>query len=220
MTAITDYNSLVLNVRQFLERTDLDDKIPTFIQLAEVDLLRSLESFFTEQFVEFDKEAENPLTNTITVPVGYHRALTFQVDQQPLQRISRTDAQWRLYATQTGRPLYFSRQLDQFQLVPFPDKCYKYQLVYFQFPTPVSATNPTPILLVNEPGAYLYGALVKAEPYIKGEQMEQLAIWKGQYDEIVNAIETEFWEEERSGSAVEIKNAFASAPRINRTGWA
>ena len=73
---------------------------------------------------------------------------------------------------QVGRPLYYAYfDKDNFILAPVPDDIYEMELHYFYRPQSLTAVgdNGTTWLSENAPNAMLFGSLVEANLYMKGE---------------------------------------------------
>ena len=217
---ITDYDTLVTEVTNWLNRPRLAAQIPTFIQLAEKDIFRMYESRPNEVVLQVDRTAESPLTDTIDVPSDYREMITFKRDGVPLQRKSLTEIQGlKSESARQGPAEFFAREFDKFQLWPFPDKGLVYELYYFAKLTPLT-TGQTNAILQSEPGLYLFGSLLKAEPYVKGEAPDLIAVWAAEYQKIIDGVEEEHSREQRSGSNTEVQSAFGGRQRRVRTGWA
>ena len=218
---ITNYDTLVTEITDFLNRPRLTSKIPTFIQLAEKDIFRIYESRPSEVLSTVDRSAEvSPFETTIDVPADYREFISFQVDGFPLTRVSLTEVQGqRADFARVNRPQQFARQDDKFLLWPTPDKGYIYTLYYFSKLVPLTS-GQTNAVLDSEPGLYLYGSLLKAEPYVKGEDKELVTLWAAEFQKILDGVEEERSRESRSGSNTEVQSAFGGMQRRVRTGWA
>lgn len=72
-----------------------------------------------------------------------------------------------------------------------------YTLTYWKkLDTIVSNQN---FVILNEPGLYLYGALIEASPYIQDD--ERTVLWATQYKAIVDAV-----------NKVDLDNRYGNAP--------
>lgn len=89
--------------------------------------------------------------------------------------------------TDTGLPQYYA-QFDQntFILGPTPDAAYSMELHYFYYPESI-VTAGTSWLGDNFDSALLYGALLEAYTYMKGEQ-DVMAAYKQRYDEAMQLL--------------------------------
>ena len=84
--------------------------------------------------------------------------------------------------TDTGKPIYYAL-FDQntFILGPTPDANYSMELHYFYYPESI-VTAGTTWLGDNFDSTLLYGALLEAYTYLKGEQ-DVIQVYKQRYDE-------------------------------------
>ena len=89
--------------------------------------------------------------------------------------------------TDTGFPQYYA-QFDQntFILGPTPDAAYSMELHYFYYPESI-VTAGTSWLGDNFDSALLYGALLEAYTYMKGES-DVMAAYKQRYDEAMQML--------------------------------
>ena len=105
--AIENYRDLQDAVADWLNRTDLNDRIPTFIYLGERMIFRRYRAPNNEKTITFDMRsdpdpldpAQIPVAESVQYPSDYLEALTFQANGVPLQRISLTELQNRQRAT-------------------------------------------------------------------------------------------------------------------------
>ena len=85
-------------------------------------------------------------------------------------------------ASTQGAPKYYALfDNDTFILAPTPDQSYTTELHYFYRPTSITATsNGESWLGTNAPECLLYGSMVQANLFLKGEaDMQQL--YENQY---------------------------------------
>ena len=80
----------------------------------------------------------------------------------------------------TGKPKAYSIIGNNFQLRPIPDSIYEIEMLYFKYFTALSDLNTTNDMLTFHPDAYLYAALVEAEPYLQNDK--RIQTWAGFYD--------------------------------------
>jgi hypothetical protein len=87
----------------------------------------------------------------------------------------------------TGEPLYYAL-FDQntFILGPTPNIAYNIELHYFYYPQSI-ITAGTSWVGDNFDTVLLYGALVEAYTFLKGEQ-EMLQVYKARYDEAMQLL--------------------------------
>ena len=106
----------------------------------------------------------------------------------------------RIYAgSATGKPKAFSIIGNNIQLRPIPDSVYEIEILYFKHFTALSDSNTTNDMLTHHPDAYLYGALVEAEPYLQNDK--RIQVWSAYYDRTKNDIISSNERDRHSGVA-------------------
>jgi hypothetical protein len=93
-------------------------------------------------------------------------------------------------ASDTGEPRYFAQfDIDNFILAPTPDANYEIELHYFYRPTSLTAgaDSGTTWLSINAELTLLYGALVEAYIYMKGEP-DMMALYNQRFQESLVAL--------------------------------
>ena len=86
----------------------------------------------------------------------------------------------------SGRPRYFTIFGLEMELFPTPDAAYTLEMVYRKVIPALSANNPGNWLLANHPDAYLYGALMEAEPYMKNDA--RIQVWAAGLSAVIDQI--------------------------------
>lgn len=192
--AITTYTELKTAVANWLNRTDLTDRIPEFIALAEAKIQRRLRrtSFRTTFTVE------SAATN-LPADCAEPRTLRLVTDapwmDRPIPLLTpETLADRRAESPATGRPRFASAIGKELQLVPGPDMSYTMELTYFLNLVPLSATVPTNTVLQEAPDLYLYGAMQEAEPFL--EHDDRAPMWTAMFDKALAELEKVRDEEE------------------------
>ena len=182
--AITTYATLQTAVSSWLDRTDLTDRAPEFIALAEAQMQRRLNVR--------EMEAISDLTITsgaATIPTGFLRPKSFKLTVYPYSAISYVqpdDPNINASASVlTGAPLYYTAVGTQF-LFSSNASGYTARLWHVARFTALSTGSPTNWLLTNHPDAYLYGALLQAAPWLRED--ERIGIWQGFYETIMEDI--------------------------------
>ena len=93
-------------------------------------------------------------------------------------------------ASDTGEPRYFAQfDIDNFILAPTPDANYEIELHYFYRPVSLTAgaDSGTTWLSINAELTLLYGALVEAYIYMKGEP-DMMALYNQRFQESLVAL--------------------------------
>lgn len=180
--AISTYNELKTAVANWINRSDLTDRIPEFIALAEANIARDVRARFMEKRVTATVESQYE-----ELPSDLIELRNIQINSDPIQRLEymlpeAIDA----HVTGTGKPKYYTVLGTELQLAPTPDAEYTVEIAYYARPTAFSADADTNDLLTNYPGLYLYGALLAAEPFLHND--ERLATWSALYQREVESI--------------------------------
>lgn len=175
--AITNYTELRTAVENWIDRTDLTDRVPEFIALAEAKFNRIIRI----------RQNETTTTGTLT---GATDTISFPADCAAISKVQlNTTTEFILEQTSreslirkgesyaSGLPRYFAVNGNQIQVKPTADTDYTYELSYYQN-IPSIETNTTNWLLTLYPDVYLYGALAEAAPYMKDN--EETVVWKAQ----------------------------------------
>lgn len=176
--AITNYGELKSTMSDFLNRSDVDSIIPTFIDFAESEFNRTLR---VRQMVF---RAEAPIdTRFSAVPADFLEAKDLVVvtgtPVTPLQFVTQQElAQIRNEEiTTAGKPKYFSVVGDEFEVVPTPDAVYSVEMSYYAKIPALTSDSQTNWLLTDYPDLYLYTALSHSAPYLRDD--ERIAVWTG-----------------------------------------
>jgi hypothetical protein len=178
--AISTYAELQASIASWLDRTDLTDKIPEFIALAETRHRRDFKLRRMETRVTANTIADSEY---YSLPEQYVAMRNIQLNTDPKTSLEYLTPEQmdRIYAgSNKGQPKAYSIIANNIQLRPLPDSVYQIEMLYFKYFTPLSDTNTTNDMLTYHPDAYLYGALVEAEPYLQNDK--RIQTWAGFYD--------------------------------------
>ena len=165
-TAIQDYTDN--------SETTFVNNIPNFIKASEEKILKSVDLDY------FRKNVTSALTSSdefLTVPTDYLASFSLQITTSGsesflLQKDVNFLREYTPASTTTGLPKYYARfDEDNFILAPTPDSNYTIQLNYFYRPASLTAgaDGGTTWVSTNAPFALLYGSLVEAYTFMKGE---------------------------------------------------
>ena len=148
--------------------------LPDFIKASEEKILKSVDLDY------FRKNVTSTLTSSdqyVNVPSDYLASFSFQITTSGSERgLLQKDVNFlREYtpaATTTGLPKYYARfSEDHFILAPTPNSNYTVELHYFYRPASLTAgaDSGTTWISTNAPFALLYGSLIEAYTFMKGE---------------------------------------------------
>tara|TARA_R100000353_G_scaffold125173_1_gene88865 strand:+ start:945 stop:1571 length:627 start_codon:yes stop_codon:yes gene_type:complete len=178
--AISNYSQLKSAIADWLDRTDLTDSIPDFITLAETRHRRDFKIRRMETRVTANTVAD---TEYYTLPDNFVAMRNIQLNTNPKTPLEYLTPEQmdRVHAGSTkGKPKAYSIIGNNIQLRPLPDSVYQIEMLYFKYFTPLSDSNTTNDMLTYHPDAYLYGALVEAEPYLQNDK--RIQVWAGYYE--------------------------------------
>ena len=165
-TAIQDYTDN--------SETTFVTHLPDFIKAAEEKILKSVDLDY------FRKNVTSAFTSSdqfLTVPSDYLASFSLQITTSGSERfLLQKDVNFiREYtpaSSTTGVPKYYSRfDIDNFIGGPTPDANYSLELHYYYRPDSLTAgaDSGTTWISTNAPFALLYGSLIEAYYYMKGE---------------------------------------------------
>jgi len=205
------YADLVATIAAYLNRADLDARIPDFIRLAEARMQRELTPFSTRSESGFLLSATTGRTGTIPglagvieMPfVGFHvndANLTFN-PASPLPQVNETVLlTYHRDFPSVGAPQMYAILGQQIAVYPFPNvpkdslganSTYSIVAVLVGpsalYAVPLTAGNAAsnPIY-ADTPDLYLYGALCESAPYLLHD--ERLPMWESRFHQIVKDV--------------------------------
>tara|TARA_R110000796_G_scaffold61047_1_gene141224 strand:- start:3085 stop:3729 length:645 start_codon:yes stop_codon:yes gene_type:complete len=182
-TAIQDYTQNT--------ETTFVSQLPRFILNAEERILKEA------QLDVFRKNS----TGSTSIGNKYLSKPSDFLSQNSLSVISSSENKFLLYkqvtmlqdftpnSATTGTPVYYADwDNDSFLLAPAPDQVYTMELHYFYRPTSITtAASGTSYLGDNAELALLYGSLVEAYTFMKGEA-DLLQLYNGRFQESLQWI--------------------------------
>ena len=185
------YGTLKTAIQQYADNTETSfvANIPLFIKTVEERLLKSVDLTSFRNNVEGTVFANNPY---LAAPLDYlssfslsatydgtqavagiiPKTFLLQKDVNFIQTYTPAPLDTTPALLQVGPPLYYALfNDDNFILAPVPDDQYKMELHYFYRPQSLTALadSGTTWLSENAPNAMLFGSLVEATVYMKGE---------------------------------------------------
>jgi hypothetical protein len=207
-TAMT-FQSLTTDVQNYLERgTSLDSavftQLPELINFAERRISREL------KVVGFIVAATFTMQAGLAVyakPDRWRKLISLNVGSSPNGTIVRNQVYPRSYEylryfwpddTQTqlstygipGPPeIYAHYNYQNFIVAPTPDQAYPAELVYYEEPALLDATNNTNWITQYAPNLLLYSTLLECSPFIKGDA--RIPVWQQMYDRAAAVLDSE-----------------------------
>jgi len=165
-TAIQDYTDN--------SETTFVNNLSNFIKAAEEKIFKSVDLDI------FRKNVTSALTSSdqfLTVPTDYLASFSLQITTSGsesflLQKDVNYLREYTPASSTTGLPRYYARfDENNFMLAPTPNSNYAIELHYYYRPTSITAgaDSGTTWISTNAPFALLYGSLIEAYVFMKGE---------------------------------------------------
>ena len=204
--AISNYAELQTATANWLDRTDLTDRIPEFIDLAESTFNRTIRNhrmITKNDSYSLDSRYVNLPTDTLEV-------IRIVVDVNPqitLQYLTPEEIAEMRSSTSTGRPQYYTvigGSTNQIELLRSPDQTYTSSIVYYTKIPALSDSATTNWLLTNNPDIYLFGTLVEAFPYLMND--ERMPMWNARLDKALNELKLQGEREMHTGSSLRMRS--------------
>ena len=203
--AIGTFAELKTAAANWLDRSDLTDRIPEFIALAEARFNRILRIR--------DMETVSTAISTVggtreySLPTGFVQMKEFHLSTDPITPLSYITPEMmsRMWAgSTTGKPQVFTIIADNVRLGPSPDAVYTTSMLYYKTFTALSDSSTTSDMLTNNPDVYLYGTLLEAEPFIMND--ERVPLWLAAFEKAVSDIQNQDNKDRHSGSQLRVMN--------------
>ena len=183
-TAIKDYTEN--------EESTFVTNLPTFIKNAEQRIFKLVDLEL------FRKNATSTLSQNdqyISVPTDYLASFSLSITNSSskeflLQKDVNFIQEYNPNPATTGVPRYYAFfDIDNFIVSPTPDSNYAVELHYYYRPASLTAgaDSGTTWLSEHAPNAMLYGSLVEAYTFMKGEQ-DMLTMYEKQFTEALSRI--------------------------------
>ena len=182
------YSALKTAIQDYTENTETTfvTHLPDFIKGAEERLLKTVQLSF------FRKNASGSMTTSnqyLAVPADYLASFSLSYTNSSSEKVflDLKDADFvQTYnpnPATTGLPKYYAVfDVDNFILAPTPNSGYTVELHYYYRPASLTAGSDSGStwLSENTPYALLYGSLIEAYIYMKGEQ-DMVALYEKRF---------------------------------------
>jgi len=197
------------------DETSFVNNLPLFIRQAEERILKGVQLSLFRKNAQAAVTVSNPF---LAVPSDYLAPFSLSlrgVDGDRLFIEYKDPSFLQSFtpdSTTTGEPRYYAVfDVNNFLLAPTPDAAYTAELHYFYRPASLTAgaENGTTWLSENAELAMLYGSLIEAYIYMKGEQ-DVMAMYNSRFQEALVGIKIlgeakEVTDEYRTGKVIRVK---------------
>ena len=203
--AITTYAELQTATANWLDRSDLTDRIPEFIELAEANFNRVIR----QPDMITKNDSFSIAGRYTTLPADTLEIVRIVLDLTPvivLEYMTPEElSERRITLTGTGKPYYFTTiggSANQLEVLRSPDDTYTASIIYYtRIPALADGTN---WLLTNHPDIYLFGTLVEAEPYLKND--ERMPLWTSRLDKALSDLRLQGQRERHTASGLRMRS--------------
>ena len=185
MPAFTSYDNLKTNIADYLARSDLNDKIPMFVALAEKRLNRDLRLRQTLQQSTYTLDSGFQ----VPTPSDFLEMKDIHIDANPIVNLNfKTVSQFYRLAnvSGSGNPINYTLVSNNFVLAPRPTGSSVINMTYYKIPKVLSDTNPSNEYLDVCPDLLLYASLVESAPFLMND--ERLTTWESLYTRGLTSI--------------------------------
>jgi hypothetical protein len=189
MSVIQTYDSLVLNVQQYMERNDADfvAQIPNLIALAESSIAAELKTYLQLIVVETSLAQNQTVLNK---PARWRKTVSMKTNGKPMLLRSQDYVAQYLSESDPGQPKYYAEyDYNNWNFAPIPDVAYPVEIIYYAEVQPLDAENQQNLWTAIAPQAMLYGTLLQAQGYLKA--LDKLPVWKSYYTDSLTALKKE-----------------------------
>lgn len=195
--SFTSYTNLKAEIADYLGRTDLTSKIPTFVTLAELRLSRDLR---TRKMLESATSTMTAGDGKVLLPTDFlemRNIYTQGSPRMPVTYLSPSAFMRDARADESGLPVFYTVLGAEFEFAPKPDTAYVLEILYFAKPAVMSDSVSSNAFLANYPDALLYASLLEAEPYLINDA--RTATWADLYNRAIQNINNSDQNSEYSG---------------------
>ena len=185
--ALDTYQNVQTAIGDWLARTDLAAVIPDFITLAEAEMKRRIRRSTTRTTVTLVGEFTAPPADMAELRSAY--LVSDQPEMDNPLRVSTPEMMAERRARSAGvagRPTDIAYVAGQFMVAPIPDQNYTVEIIYFTQLTALSSATPVNAILQEAPDAYLFGALLQAEPYLENDP--RIPTWRAGFDNAIDQL--------------------------------
>jgi hypothetical protein len=204
--SLDTYDNLKVEIEEHLDRDDLNDRIDTFIDIAEAAHRDDVR--FREILVRLPITlADGDRTEDLPADFAQIKYLRFEnpwagyQGKKYLPKLVQVteDQLTDLAMAGTGHPKYFSIE-ERIEFEVEADRDYTGELLYYKQMTPLGSTNASNELLVRAPDLYLYRALLASAPFLMND--ERLETWGRLYDRALGRVNESERTNRRAGPQV------------------
>lgn len=172
--AITTYSDLQQTIADWLNRADLDQQIPDFIQLAESTLNDVLRSSYMVSSTTVALSS-----GRATLPTGALEIIYTQVEDSPTQPLEQISPQQlvmlrRARTRAAASPRFYAVIGRELVVTPTPSEATSLDVDFYEQIPALGDSNTSNWLLDEAPHVYLYTSLLHATPFLMDDARYQV----------------------------------------------
>ena len=185
-----NYNQLVTELQSYTENVFSTADVNTFITQAEQRIANAVQ---LPASFKYSTLATSIGVDTLTLPADYLATFSVALQlpsgaQAYLLNKDFTFLREAFPTTATGQPQYYAlSQAYELTLAPIPNAVFPVKVAYYGYPTSITAPAGTSWLGDNFSSALLYGSLVEATIFMKGEQ-DLMSYYDGKFKEAMGLL--------------------------------
>lgn len=185
-----DYAWLLQYAADWSHRSDLAERMPMFILLAE----KRIKTLLDERI----QDTVNTITTSAGLPYAFlpgdllHvRAITIPGSTPALDYVAPDVFNQRYEASISGVPRAYTIIGEQLYLGPTPDEAYSLSVTYKAEFAPLSEANPTNGLIEKWPDVYLWGVMREVAKFCRDAEMA--VVYENDFQSAINNVNLLSW---------------------------
>lgn len=173
--ALDTYANLKQAISDHLDRSDLDNYVDDFIDIAEARHKRELR--FRDML---ERDPLTVVNRFVDLPNDFLEAKTIRLLTDPVTVLTNVNLYEmnRVRSETNGKPTWFTIH-ETIEFDKTPNKAYSGEIVFYKELKPLSDSNTKNALLTKAPDVYLYSCLAAAAPFLM--HMEMVQLWETLY---------------------------------------
>jgi hypothetical protein len=201
--AIGTFSELETALANWLNRADLSDRIPEFIELAEARMNRDRRLRVVDAITRDTLTVNSQFT---ALPSDFARMVNCEYQSDPvLPMEALSPQQMDVHRSQgtTGDPRYYCVIGNELEVVPVQSEDATLGIVYHRRISALSDSNTTNWLLTAAPDIYLYACKLEACLYLHED--ERVPVFQALYDQRASEYLASSEEDESAGSPLVVR---------------
>ena len=165
----SNFSELKTAIENWLNETGnqtVIDRVADFVTLGE-EYLRSTKDFDPRYLETRETIATTSGVDTVALPTGFKKPIDLYLDTSPKVKLIHTVQSDMDGYTSSAKPIKYVIEGNNVRLSPTPDSAYNISLLYIKFPTGLSVSNTTNLILQNQPNLYLWVSCLQGAIYLR-----------------------------------------------------